>query len=127
VNRPPPARVLVADHNRSLAGVLAELMADEPGFELAGCVDSRRAALELAGASCVDVVLVDPRLDDEGGSVLADLRALCPSAVLLAWAQDRDQGALGHADGLLDRGMTFRELVRVTRGQLRARRTAAAS
>jgi DNA-binding NarL/FixJ family response regulator len=120
--------VLIADHNRSLAGVLAELLADEPGFELAGCVDSPSAALELAGATGVDVVLVAPRPGDaESGSMLAELRARCPSAVLLAWAQDGDRSALVHADGLLDRGMTFRELVSAARGALRTRGTAAAS
>jgi DNA-binding NarL/FixJ family response regulator len=118
--------VLIADGNPSLAVVLAELMADEPGFELAGCVASRREALELAGSACVDVVLVDPRLADTGsGCLLAELRALCPSAVLLVWSCEGD-GSGEHVDGRLDRGMTFRELVSAARGALRVRRTAAA-
>lgn len=120
--------MLVVDGNRSLAGVLAELMADEPGFELAGCVDSRRAAVELARTTAVDVALVDQGVDDDPARpVLAELRALCPSAVLLVWSRDARRRPVEHADAVLDRGMTFRELVSTARGVLRARRTAAAS
>ena len=124
VNPPPPARVLVVDGNKSLAGVLGELLADEPGFELAGCATNGVEALRLADRTEVDVALVDERLDDAlSTEVLAGLRRRCPDAALLVWSYDSVHTAVEDADGVLERGMTFREMVRSLRSVLRERRT----
>ena len=121
---PPPARVLVVDANRSLAGVLSELLADEPGFALAGCATTGAEALRLAGRCDVDVALVDERLDDAlTTEVLRGLRERCPQAVLMVWSYDTVHTVVEHADGVLERGMTFREVVRSVRAVLRVRRS----
>jgi DNA-binding NarL/FixJ family response regulator len=112
------------DGNKSLAGVLGELIADEPGFALAGCATSGDAALRLADRCDVDVALVDERLDDAlSTEVLHGLRERCPDAVLLVWSYDTVHTVVEDADGVLERGMTFREVVRSVRAVLRARRS----
>ena len=125
MNITTPARVLVVDGNASLGGVLAELLADEPGFDLAGCAVSGAQAMRLARETCVDVALIDERLDDALGThVLEGLRRLCPDAVLLVWSYDAVHTVVENADGVLQRGMTFRELVRAVRAVVRERRSA---
>lgn len=116
----PTARVLVADGNASLAGVLAELLADEPGFTVAATATTAAGAVEAARATSPDVLLVDERLDGSLPSeVLPQLRAACPSAVLLLWSHHELHTAASDVDGVLERGMTFRELVREVRAALR--------
>ena len=119
--QPPPARVLVVDGNASLAGVLGELFADEHGFALAGTATDGAAAVRLAQERCPDVVVVDERLEGNlAAEVLGDLRRACPEALLLVWSYDSVHTAVEHADGVLMRGMTFREVVRSVRADLRA-------
>lgn len=114
----------MVDGNRSLAGVLGELLADEPGFALAGCATSGPDALRMAEQRAVDVALVDERLDDAlSTEVLQGLRERCPDAVLLVWSYDTVHTVVEAADGVLERGMTFREVVRSVRAVLRARRS----
>jgi two-component system, NarL family, nitrate/nitrite response regulator NarL len=125
---PKPARVLVVDGNPSLAAVLGELIADEHGFALAGTATTGAEAVRLAGETGADIVLVDERLDDALRSeVLRDLRGCCPRAVLLVWSYDAVHTAVEGADGVLVRGMTFREVVRALRAALRAPQRAQAS
>jgi DNA-binding NarL/FixJ family response regulator len=117
------ASVLIVEGNGSLARVLAELLDDEPGFSVAGVALSGEEAVAIARGAPVDVVLVDERLDaslDPG--VLRTLRRACPDAVVLLWSYDEVHTAAVDVDGVLPRGMTFRELVRGVRALLRERR-----
>jgi DNA-binding NarL/FixJ family response regulator len=123
-----PARVLVVDGNASLADVLAELIADEDGFVLAGRATTGEQAVAIASRTAVDVVVIDERLDDAlTTAVLRDLRRCCPDAVLLIWCYDTVHTVVEDADGVLLRGMTFRELVRAVRAALRAPRRVASA
>jgi two-component system invasion response regulator UvrY len=121
-------RVLVVDGNAKLAGVLAELVAEEHGLALAGCASTGAQALGLARSTPVDVVLVDERLDDAlTTSVLEGLRQACPDAVVLLWCYDTVHTVAEGADGVLLRGMTFREVVCAIRAAVRAPRRVHAS
>lgn len=122
---PQPARALVVDANASLAAVLGELIADEYGFALVGTATDGASAVRLAEQECVDVVIVDERLDGNlDAAVLRDLRRACPDALLLVWCYDTVHTAVEDADGVLLRGMSFREVVRAIRAGLRAPRGA---
>ena len=117
------ARVLVVDGNASLAAVLSELLSDEPGFDVVGTAVHGDAALELARRHEPDVLLVDERLDEALAPDLLDaLRRACPRAALLLWSHHEVHTAAPGVDGVLLRGLTFRELVREVRSALRARR-----
>lgn len=123
VPAPRPTAVLIVDGNRRLAEVMADLLADEPGFAVAGLVDTAEQAVRVVQSGQVDVVLVDERLVDiPGSAALPTLRAAAPSAALLLWSHDvgRSDEHL-RADGLLPRGLTFRELVYEIRRVLRNR------
>jgi DNA-binding NarL/FixJ family response regulator len=108
-----PAKVLIADANAKLAQVIADLLGDEPGYTVVGVVDSGAAALLAARRRHPSVVLVDPKLTDTTGVALcAALRAAAPDATVLLWSHGTDRPQDGiEVDGLLERGMTFRELV----------------
>ena len=108
-----PAKVLIADANAKLAQVIADLLGDEPGYTVVGVVDSAAAALLSARRRHPTVVLVDPKLTDTSGTALcAALRAAAPDATVLLWSHATDRPHDGvEVDGLLERGMTFRELV----------------
>ncbi len=115
-------RVLLVDGNAALRTLLAELLADEPGFHLVGQVARARQALSFLERSPVDVVVVAEHLDDVPGSaVLSRVRDACPEAVIALWADPQDADS-GSADVLLDRGGSFRELVQELRHSVRTAR-----
>lgn len=108
--------VLIADSNARLARLLAELLADERDFAVLGVCSTPEQALEAAAADRPDVVLVSERLSGRPGvEVCATLRALLPDATLLLWSHHPARQPVGAVDGLLERGMTFRDLVDVVR------------
>lgn len=114
--------MLVVDGNASLASVLAELLDDEDGFRVIGTAVTGEQALGLAQDAEADVVLVDERLDDAlTTAVLEGLRIRCPHALLLVWSHDRVHTVSEHADGVLERGMAFREVVQAICRALRGR------
>ena len=116
-------RVLVVDANASLAAVLTELLSDEPGFEVVGTALHGDEALQLALHHDPDVLLVDERLDAAlSPELLAALRRACPRAAVLLWSHAEVHTAAPGVDGVLRRGMTFRELVGELRRVLGARR-----
>ena len=120
--------VLVVDGNVRLAEVVSSLFADEPGFRVTGVVDSAAAALLAASDEHPHVVLVDERLPGGGGYALARaIRGVAPEAAVLLWTHDagRDVPSVD-VDGVLERGMTFRDLVREVRRALRRSRAAVA-
>ena len=107
-----PAHVLLADGNAKLAQVIADLLGDEPGYVVVGVVDTAAAALLTARRERPDLVLVDPKLNDTSGLALCSaLRAAAPDAAVLLWSHGAERPADVEVDGLLERGMTFRELV----------------
>lgn len=115
--------MLVVDANASLGSVLAELFDDEDGFSVAGVAVTGEQALALAGECALDVVLIDERLDDAlPAAVLQGLRRRCPDAVLLVWCYDTVHTVSEHADGVLLRGLPFRDVVRGVRAALREHR-----
>ncbi|UGY90950.1 response regulator transcription factor [Streptomyces gobiensis] len=52
-------RVLVVEHHPQVLDALADLVAEEPGFELAGVAGTAREAISLARHLNPDVVLID--------------------------------------------------------------------
>lgn len=107
-----PAKVLLADANAKLAQVIADLLGDEPGYTVVGVVDTAAAALLMARRKHPEIVLVDPKLNDATGVALcAALRAAAPEAAVLLWSHGTERAGDVEVDGLLERGMTFRELV----------------
>jgi DNA-binding NarL/FixJ family response regulator len=125
LSRPEPARVLIVDGNAALGTVLGELFADEYGFALAGTATDGAQAVRLAEQGGVDVVVVDERLEGNlDVQVLHALRRARPDALLLVWSYDTVHTAVEYADGVLLRGMTFRDVVRSVRAGLRAPRNA---
>ena len=106
--------VLVADSNARLAGIMAQLLEDEPAFSVVGVADSAAAALVAARTHRPAAVLVDRGFPDGSGeAVCAALRASVPDAAVLLWSYDTERTAaeVSDIDGVLERGMTFRELV----------------
>ena len=55
VHRSRAARVLVADSTAAFAGVVAELLDDEPGFTVVAAATTAEAAVELVHEHEVDV------------------------------------------------------------------------
>lgn len=112
-----PQTVLLADGNERLADVMAQLLADEPGFRVVGIAHTCERAVELAATHSPDVVLVSEEVAGVPGlQVCAALRAVARDATLLLWSHDvhRDQ-VVRPVDGVLERGSSFRELVRSLR------------
>jgi len=124
-----PAKVLLADANAKLAQVIADLLGDEPGYTVVGVVDTAAAALLAARRRRPEVVLVDPKLNDSTGLALcAALRAAAPEAAVLLWSHGTERVTDAEVDGLLERGMTFRELVQaLDQVQVRAGRPSASA
>ena len=106
--------VLVADSNPRLAAIIAQLLEDEPSFSVVEVVDSAAAAVVAARTHRPAAILVDRTFrDGSGEAVCAALRASAPDAAVLLWSYDTERTAaeVGDIDGVLERGMTFRELV----------------
>ena len=112
-----PQTVLLADGNERLADVMAQLLADEPGFRVVGVAHTCDQAVELARAQSPELVLVSETVGGVPGlQVCAAVRAVAREATLLMWSHDvgRDH-VVRPVDGLLERGSSFRELVRSLR------------
>ena len=112
-----PQTVLLADGNERLADVMAQLLADEPGFRVVGVAHTCDEAVELARQHSPDVVLVSEDVRGVPGlQVCAALRAVVRDATLLKWSHDVDRDQVVQpVDGILERGSSFRELVRSLR------------
>jgi chemotaxis response regulator CheB len=52
-------RVLVVEHHPQISDVIADLVTEEPGLELAGVAGTAREAISLARRLGPDVVLID--------------------------------------------------------------------
>ncbi len=114
--------VLIADGNRRLGDLMAELLDDDPRFRVVGVCAAAAAVLQRAEATRPDVVLVSEFLDGALGILTCTaLRAVTPQSALLLWSYDVDatQTRQPDVDGILERGMTYDELARAV---LHARR-----
>ena len=114
--------VLVADHNPRLGELIGELLDDDHASTVVGVVRTADDAVQAAQALRPDVVLVSEQLDGEGGvSLCAALRAVTPGSALLLWTSDlsTDHPERHGADGLVKRGVSFRELAREVRRAVR--------
>src|SRR5690349_5748084 len=108
-----PAKVLLADANAKLAHVIADLLGDEPGYVVVGVLDAEAAVPPAVQRLRPDVILIDPNLTDAGpAAVCAAVRATAPETAVLLWSPGGGRSMEADADGMLERGMTFRELVR---------------
>lgn len=106
--------VLVADGNNRLAELLADLLGDEPDFVVLGVCCDAAATLAAVRERDPDVVLVSERLGANSGiDVCEALRVLRPETTLLLWSHSPQSlpEELDVVDGVLERGLTFRELV----------------
>ena len=120
--------VLIADSNVRLAGLLSELLGDEPEFSLLDVCRTADRVLERASTWRPDVVLVSEVLQgDSGGEVCRALRLASPGSVLLLWSHDPHVPPPGaeEADAVIERGMTFRDLLQALRSAQRAPRAPA--
>ena len=112
-----PQTVLLADGNERLADVMAQLLADEPGFRVVGVAHTCEQAVALADQHGPELVLVSETVGGVPGlQVCAAVRAVARDATLLMWSHDvsRDE-VVQPVDGVLERGSSFRELVRSLR------------
>ena len=105
--------VLIVDDNERLAHVLRSLIDDEPGFRVLGLATSVDAALAHLAEFTPDVIVLDDYLHDEAGiDAVPRLRQLAPRVRVLLWCSD--PGDISGpppdgVDGVLNKGMTFRE------------------
>jgi DNA-binding NarL/FixJ family response regulator len=63
----PPIRVLIVDDHEIVRWGLATLLAEEPAIDVVGEADTGAQAIELAGSTHPDVILMDLMLPDQDG------------------------------------------------------------
>lgn len=80
----PPVRVLVADDDRSMREVLAEIFNADAGFDLVAAAADANAAVELARAARPDVALLDVKMPGGGRRAAEGIRAASPQTRVVA-------------------------------------------
>ena len=120
-------RVAIADDEPTVRAALADLVADEPAFELVGTASDTDEAIGLTLRERPDVVLLDVRMPGGGGQRAAqEIRASCPSTRVVALSAYEDRGTVleilrAGAVGYLVKGTSGREILdaihRAARGQ----------
>lgn len=115
-------RLVLADDHRMLREALAELLAKEPDFEIAGEAGSAREALELVEKIRPDVLVLDLGLPDMSGiEVTRRLRAVTKVLVLSAYADKRfvREALKAGAAGYVSKGAAGNELAHAVRAVAR--------
>jgi PAS domain S-box-containing protein len=121
-----PIRVIVAEDETPLREALCDLIASEPGLEVAGSADSAASAIELAGATAPDVAVVDVRMPGGGAGAARGIRDRSPGTAVVALSAYEDQATVvellrSGAIGYLVKGISPEEIVdavrRAARGQ----------
>ncbi|HWH27732.1 MAG TPA: response regulator [Mycobacteriales bacterium] len=113
-------RVLLVDANVALREIVAELLADEPDFAVAGCAGSAEQGLAALAAGGVDLVLISDHLPDVAGSAaLPRVREAHPDVLTALWTS---APAAPLADVCVHRGSTYRDLVSALRRAVRSAR-----
>ena len=87
-----PTSVIVADDDHRIRTALAELLANEPDFVLAGEAADGHAALELAGKHEAALILVDVRMPHGGPALVRALRALPHRPLVVGLSGRSDAG-----------------------------------
>ena len=105
------ARVLLVDANERLASLLASLLNDELDYAVTDVVEDPARALEVVRERPPDMVIADAYVTDR--AALQELRAAAPQACFLMWFRGHGLSSeiASLVDGVLERGMTFREVV----------------
>jgi DNA-binding NarL/FixJ family response regulator len=99
-----PVRVLVADDSAVFRAVIADVVAETPGFELAGTADSGVAAVALAADTRPDLVLLDVRMPSLGGAEAARrIRELSPESVVVLVTASSGVSAGAHGLAVIDK------------------------
>jgi DNA-binding NarL/FixJ family response regulator len=81
---PMSIRLLVVDDHASFRTAVTEMVATDERFELVGSVDSAEAAVELAGSTSCDLVMMDVRMPGMDGLAAAvAVRRLQPDVVVV--------------------------------------------
>ena len=122
VSPPPPTRVLLVDDQRAiLVGVGALIDSEAPRMRVVGHADCGRRALELAGATQPDLIVLDADLAGEDGLALIPLlRSRCDAAIVvftcLAEPRVRLRALRLGAAGFVSKTASGDELIAAIRG-----------
>ena len=122
VSHPPPTRVLLVDDQRAiLVGVGALIDSEAPRMRVVGYADCARRALELAGATHPDIIVLDADLAGEDGLELIPLlRSRCDAAIVvftcLAEPRVRLRALRLGAAGFVSKTASGDELIAAIRG-----------
>lgn len=82
-------RVLVVDDHRAVRDGLRQLVATDPGLEIAGEAADADEALQLASAISPDVIVLDNEMPGRRGiDIVPELRTLVPSARIVMFSLD---------------------------------------
>jgi len=118
-------RVLIADDDEDTRILLAEILADEPGVELAGAASDGSEAISLAGQLQPDVVILDWLMPGRGGAYAARaIKDAQPSVAIIALTgMDPTQASYdmmsAGAIGFLQKGCSSGELIDTIRSVTR--------
>jgi DNA-binding NarL/FixJ family response regulator len=122
----PPVRILIVDDHKALAEGLQNLLDKEPAVEVVGVAHDGRGALELAGSTQADVMLLDIGLPDmDGIEVCAQLASGHPMLKVLALSMHQEEafvtamleaGAKGYLIKSAGRGEILEAIASVVHG-----------
>jgi len=93
-------RVLVADDERDVRELIAEMVNREPNMELAAAVGDAKQAIEAAEREQPDVAVIDAHMPEGGGiHALREIRERCPAtATVVLSAFDSEQKVVEHLE-----------------------------
>ena len=81
--------VLVVDDSEVARTVVVHMIRKDPSFRVRATAHDGLAAIDLADEQCPDLIVLDQDMPGPSGlDVLPRLRALCPGARIVLWAND---------------------------------------
>lgn len=86
-----PIRVLIADDDRDIRQVLADLIAREPSMELAGIGEGAEQAIALARIQQPDVAVLDVKMGGGGAAAARGIRGVSPRTAIVAFSAHEDE------------------------------------
>jgi EAL domain-containing protein (putative c-di-GMP-specific phosphodiesterase class I)/DNA-binding NarL/FixJ family response regulator len=87
-------RVVVADDEPAVSAALAQLISDEPSFELVGVAADAATAISLAAAEQPDVVLLDVRMPGGGVAAVRGISRRSPATKVIALSGQGDRATV---------------------------------
>ncbi|HEY8458257.1 MAG TPA: PAS domain S-box protein [Actinopolymorphaceae bacterium] len=124
----PSTRVVIADDDREMRDALADLIASQPGLELAGEAVSHDDAIRLAARDHPRVLVLDARMPDgETAATIRSIQDRSPNTAVLVLSAYEDPGNAvellsAGATGYLVKGAADSEILeaiaRAARGQV---------